>query len=151
MVGQLKRDFHPAKASRAVCGVNDLKNRAAVLASLARNDVVSDTASEVVHFLGEAGIPQFVEHRECPSACIGRLLYRVPITNVAVCRKRRSTQQVSVGHAHGADNLGPVIDSAWFGPAGFDQANTLALELDRDDGMILGSGAFAVDESTYFR
>ena len=53
-VSQLERELYPAVASCPVCSVDDLKDRAAVFAGLARHRVIGDAAREVVHLLREA-------------------------------------------------------------------------------------------------
>src|SRR5215468_11945417 len=64
LVRELEREFYSAVTSRAVGGVDDFKDRAAVFAGLTGDRVLSDAAGEVVHLLWDAGVPQLVGHRE---------------------------------------------------------------------------------------
>ena len=77
---------------------------------------------EVAHLLREAVVPDLLEHRERPAACLRRLLDRVAVAVLAVGHERGAAQDVDVGDALGPDQLGAVVHPAGLGPARLDHA-----------------------------
>src|SRR5262249_35618098 len=120
----------PPRPRRLVGGVDDLEHLPAVLARLDRRLLAPHAAGEGGQLLGEAVVPDLLEHGEREALRRRRLLDGVAVARLAVGQERAAAQQVGAGEAARAVDFAAVIDAALLGPAVLGQADLPALVLD---------------------
>src|SRR5271157_2742861 len=136
-------DLH-AHPGRAIAGQENFPDDPAVLAGGDRGLLAVGTAGEVVHFLGEAVVPELLLDGVRPALGGRGLLDGVAVARLAVGRQGVAHVQVGEGQSSFAVNLDPVIHTAPAGPAILNQADGVPGELEDAEGVVLAAGLVAV-------
>src|SRR5262249_51715557 len=114
----------------------NLQHVAAVFAGLDRRRVALDAADEMRHLLGEAVVPDLLEHGKRVALGRAGLFDGVAVALLAVGQERAAAEEIGAGEAGGAVNLAAVVDAARLGPAILRNADLPAFVLDDADAVI---------------
>src|SRR5690606_25718198 len=141
----------PALPGGLVSGIDDLQHFEAVLARLDRFLEALHPVHEVLHLLGKAVVPLFLEASERPAGRGIGLLDSVAVADLAMSEQGVAVDQVGARLALRAIDLGLVINAARLGPAILRHAERPILKFDDAQAVILTLRLVAVHEGAHLR